>query len=115
MPQILKNAKVLALDRPKNKQADYGFPTKLGEYLLTENPVVVTKVGTIPDFLEDGVSALMSEERNPEEFASKICWALEHPDEAAIIGRAGAEVAMKYFNAQIEGDKMYNIMFGNNG
>lgn len=115
MPQILKNAKVLALDRPKNKQADYGFPTKLGEYLLSENPVVVTKVGTIPDFLEDGVSALMAEERNPNEFASKICWALEHPDEAAIIGRAGAEVAMKYFNAKIEGDKMYNIMFGNNG
>lgn len=115
MPQILKNAKVLALDRPKNKQADYGFPTKLGEYLLTENPVVVTKVGTIPDFLEDGVSALMAEERNPDEFASKICWALEHPEEAAIIGKVGAEVAMKFFNAQIEGRRMYNIMFGNNG
>lgn len=115
MPQILKNAKVLALDRPKNRQADYGFPTKLGEYLLTENPVVVTKVGTIPDFLEDGVSALMAEERNPSEFASKICWALEHPEDAAIIGKAGAEVAMKFFNAQIEGNRMYNRMFGNNG
>lgn len=114
MPQILKNAKVLALDRPKNMQADYGFPTKLGEYLLTENPVVVTKVGTIPDFLEDGVSALMAEERNPSEFASKICWALEHPEEAAIIGRAGKDVAIQYFNAQIEGVKMFNIMFGTN-
>lgn len=115
MPQILKNARLLALDRPKNKQADYGFPTKLGEYLLSRNPVVVTKVGTIPDFLEDGVSALLAEERNPKEFASKICWALEHPEEAAIIGNTGCEVALKHFNASIEGERMYNIMFVNNG
>ena len=67
-----------------------------------------------PDFLEDGVSALMAEERNPSEFASKICWALEHPEEAAIIGRAGKDVAIQYFNAQIEGVKMFNIMFGTN-
>ena len=115
MPQMLKNAKVLALDRPKNIQADFGFPTKLGEYLLTGNPVVVTKVGTIPDFLEDGVSALMAEERNPDGFAAKICWALEHPEEAAIIGREGAKIAMRFFNAQIEGNKMFDLMFGSNG
>lgn len=114
MPQILKNAKVLALDRPKSQQADYGFPTKLGEYLLTGNPVVVTKVGTIPDFLKDGISALLAEERNTEEFASKICWALDNPEEAAVIGQAGADVAITCFNSEKEGNRMYNIMFGNN-
>lgn len=114
MPQILKNAKVLALDRPKSKQADFGFPTKLGEYLLTKNPVVVTRVGTIPDFLEDGVSALIAEERNPIGFAEKICWVLDHPLEADIIGKAGADVAMRCFNSVIEGNRMYDIMFGNN-
>ena len=111
MPQVLKNAKILALDRPKNKQAHYGFPTKLGEYLLTKNPVVVTKVGTIPDFLKDGESALMAEERNPEEFASKICWALDHQDEAEVIGKNGFAVAMKYFNVEIEAGNMYDIIF----
>lgn len=48
MPQMLKNAEALVLDRPNSLQAQYGFPTKLGEYLLTGNPVVVTKVGDIP-------------------------------------------------------------------
>ena len=56
MPQMLKNAEVLVLARPSSKQADYGFPTKLGEYLLTENPVVITDVGNISDFLHDGKS-----------------------------------------------------------
>ena len=98
MPQILKNATVLALDRPDSLQAQCGFPTKLGEYLLTENPVVVTKVGDIPLFLKDGETALLSEERNPQEFSSKLLWALEHPEEAVEIGKAGAQVAMREFN-----------------
>ncbi|MCS2815132.1 glycosyltransferase [Bacteroides ovatus] len=98
MPQILKNATVLALDRPDSLQAQCGFPTKLGEYLLTENPVVVTKVGDIPLFLKDGETALLAEERNPYEFSSKLLWALDHPAEAIEIGKAGAQVAMREFN-----------------
>lgn len=98
MPQMLKNATVLALDRPDSLQAQCGFPTKLGEYLLTENPVVVTKVGDIPRFLKDGESALLAEERNHQDFSSKLIWALEHPVESAEIGKAGAQVAMREFN-----------------
>lgn len=98
MPQILKNATILTLDRPDSLQAQCGFPTKLGEYLLTENPVVVTKVGDIPLFLKDGETAILAEERNQEDFSSKLIWALEHPVESAKIGKAGAQVAMREFN-----------------
>ena len=110
MPQILKNAAVLALDRPDSLQAQCGFPTKLGEYLLTENPVIVTKVGDIPLFLKDGETALLAEERNPKEFSSKIIWALEHPEEAAEIGKAGAQVAMREFNYLNETKKIIDVI-----
>lgn len=110
MPQILKNATILALDRPDSLQAQCGFPTKLGEYLLTENPVVVTKVGDIPLFLKDGESALLAEERNPEEFASKMKWLLEHPEEAEIIGKKGAQVALENFNYLTETGKLTNVI-----
>jgi len=112
MPQVLKNAEALALARPDSLQAQCGFPTKLGEYLLTENPVVVTKVGDIPLFLEDGKTALLSEDRNTKEFASKLIWALEHPFEAAAIGKAGAEVAMREFNCVNEAKKIADIIKG---
>lgn len=112
MPQLLKDAEILALDRPDSLQAQNGFPTKLGEYLLTENPVVVTKVGDIPLFLEDGKSALLAEERNPEDFASKINWAIEHSVEASEIGKRGAEVAMKEFNYKNETKKIVDVIFG---
>lgn len=98
MPQLLKNAEILALDRPDSLQAQHGFPTKLGEYLLTENPVVVTKVGDIPLFIKDGETGLLAEERNQQDFSSKLIWAIEHPKEAAEIGKRGAELAMNKFN-----------------
>ena len=106
MPQLLKNAEVLALARPDNIQAHYGFATKIGEYLLTKNPVVVTTVGDFPLFLEDKVSALLSEPDNADAFADKLLWALNHKDEAKKIGEAGAEVALRNFNYQIETDKI---------
>ena len=110
MPQLLKNATILALDRPDSLQAQCGFPTKLGEYLLTENPVVVTKVGDITLFLKDGESALLAEERNPKDVASKLIWALDYPNEAAKIGHTGAEVARKEFNYLNETRKILSAM-----
>ena len=110
MPQMLKNASVLALDRPDNLQAKYGFPTKLGEYLLTGNPVVVTKVGDIPLFLKDGESALLSDPNNAQDFADKLCWAIEKPDKAKAIGENGKKVAEQSFNNLTETKKIVNII-----
>ncbi len=110
MPQLLKNASVMALDRPDSLQAQNGFPTKLGEYLLTGNPVVVTKVGDIPSFLKDGESALLSEDKNAEVFASKLNWALENEDEALIIGARGKDVALRNFSCILEGRKILSII-----
>ena len=110
MPQLLKNASILALNRPDSLQAQCGFPTKLGEYLLTENPAVVTSVGDIPLFLKDGESALISRPSNPEEFASKLIWALDHPNEAAEIGRQGAQVAYAEFNYLNETKKIVDTI-----
>ena len=110
MPRLLKNASLLALARPDNIQAKYGFPTKLGEYLMTENPVVVTTVGDIPLFLEDGNSALMAPPEDDSAFAEKMVWAIEHPEESNKIGKRGRLVAEQSFNAGIETRKMIDIM-----
>jgi len=110
MPKMLKNADILALDRPDNQQAKYGFPTKLGEYLMTGNPVVVTKVGDIPLFLKDGESALLADPNNAQDFADKLCWAIENPDRAKGIGENGEKVARQSFNYLTETKKILNIL-----
>lgn len=110
MPQMLKNAEVLVLARPDNIQAKYGFPTKLGEYLLTGNPVVVTRVGDIPQFLKDGESAYIAEPGNVEDIAHKMIDAVSSPA-AKEIGQNGADVAMREFNSETESKKIIKFIY----
>lgn len=110
IPQLLKDAEVLVLARPDSLQAKCGFPTKLGEYLMTANPVVVTKTSDIPLFLKDGESALLTEPGDCVEISNKIIWALNNKDKAMAIGERGRQVALTAFNSEIEAEKLYRIM-----
>lgn len=111
MPQMLKNAEALVLARPDNIQAKYGFPTKLGEYLLTENPVVLTSVGDIPLFLKDGESAYIATAGDVDGIAAKLIDAITSPN-AQTIGKKGSEVAMREFNSEIEAKKITDFIYG---
>ena len=106
----LKNAEILALARPDNVQAAYGFPTKLGEYLLTGNPVVVTRVGELDNFLVDRESCLFANPNSAEDFADKLLWLLAHPDEGKQIGKKGKRVAELNFNSRIEAQKIIRVL-----
>lgn len=110
VPQLLTDAKILALARPDSLQAQNGFPSKLGEYLLTGNPVVVTAVGDIPNFLEDGVSAKLAVPGDVENFADCLLWIHEHYKDALAVGQKGKEVALNRFNPTVEAQKMLEIM-----
>ncbi|NLN95233.1 MAG: glycosyltransferase family 4 protein [Bacteroidales bacterium] len=110
IPTIIKNASLLALPRPDSKQAQGGFPTKLGEYLATGNPVCVTTVGEIPDYLTDGKSAYFAEPGNVDSFAKAMRRALNNPEEAKEIGGNGLKVAETYFNQEIQAKTLYNFL-----
>lgn len=100
MPQLLYNAEVLALARPNNIQAKYGFPSKLGEYLFTGNPVVLTRVGEIDHFVKDRESCVFAKPDNPDDFAEKLLWTLKNPEVARSIGTKGKLVAEQQFSIQ---------------
>ena len=110
MPQLLTDAVMLALSRPNNKQAKYGFPTKLGEYLLTGNPVVVTNVGDIPLFIKDRENGMVAEPDDVCGFAERIEWLLEHEEDAISIGKRGRDLALSNFNCMIEAVKIPNYI-----
>lgn len=105
IPQLLKNADCLVLARPESKQAKYGFPTKLGEYLLTGNPVVVTAVGEIPFYLKDRMDAFLPKPGDVDDIAACIYQALTS-DKAQSIGMSGRNVALENFNSEIETRKV---------
>lgn len=101
VPSFLIGAELLALPRPDLRQAQGGFPTKLGEYLASGKPVCVTRVGEIPDYLEDNKSAFFAEPGDVISFASAMKRVLEDEANAKRVGESGRQVAIANFNMEI--------------
>lgn len=110
IPEYLINASVLALSRPNSIQSEGGFPTKLGEYLATGNPVVVTKVGEIPNYLKDKENAFLAEPDSAEAFAAKLDYVFSYPELAKNVGQKGKEVAEKYFNYKAQSKRIIEFI-----
>lgn len=106
IPSFIGNASLLVLSRPDSHQAQGGFPTKLGEYLATGKPVCVTKVGEIPEYLEDNVSAFMAEPGDVDSFSDAMNRALCDEDNAQRVGENGRKVAEIEFNANIQAHEL---------
>lgn len=97
IPALLCNSQILVLSRPDNKQAEGGFPTKLGEYLATGNIVVVTNVGEITEFLTDNKNALIAEPNSALKFSEKLREALTSQRREEI-GLEGKKLVYNEFN-----------------
>lgn len=106
IPDILKQAKALVLARPRSLQAEGGFPTKLGEYLATKNPVVITDVGEISNYLKDGESAFIADPDSVESFSEKLIECLTDQEKAFKIGEKGYQVALESFDLKSHSDKL---------
>jgi glycosyltransferase involved in cell wall biosynthesis len=110
IPSFIGNAELLVLSRPDSHQAQGGFPTKLGEYLATGHPVCVTKVGEIPNYLEDGVSAYLADPGSADSFAEAMKRALNNPNKARQVGINGKSVAETEFNAALQADRLSKFL-----
>lgn len=110
VPDLLVNAKALCLARPANKQAEGGFPTKLGEYLASARPVIVTDVGEISVYLKDSVSAYIAKPGDIESFASKIKEVLDKTEDSERVGRSGKVVAKDNFDYLRQGEALNKFL-----
>ena len=109
IPYYLSKSDLLVLARPDNNQAKAGFSTKLGEYLASGKPVVITITGEISKYLKDNESAYLVEPDNVKKFADKIMWALKDRN-SVNVGLQGMNVANQHFNYQLYGKKISEII-----
>ena len=98
MPVILCNAEILVVSKPDNEQNSGNFPIKIGEYLATGVPVVVTSVGEIPLFIKDGESGYLATPGSAVSFAQKMEEALSNKEKATAAGLNGRKIAEENFD-----------------
>lgn len=106
VPELVCKSKILVLARPDSVQSEGGFPTKLGEYLASGNLVIVTKVGEIPDYLEDNISALLVSPGNVVELSERLLKAVINYENLSIIRKKGKQICREVFNADIQGERL---------
>lgn len=110
IPYLLNNAKLLALARPSSLQSTGGFPTKLGEYLSTGKPTVITSVGDIPLYIKDNIHAFLVEPDDNFAFAEKIKNVLNNYEEALKVACNGKTLVYDVFNYKAQAERIHNFL-----
>jgi glycosyltransferase involved in cell wall biosynthesis len=113
IPQFIKNASILVLPRPNSEQSNFGFPTKLGEYLATGNPVCCTKVGEIDNYLVDHYSVFFADPGSVNSLVSTIEYIILNPNKAKEVGINGRLVAYEHFDKEKQGAFLKGILIDN--
>ena len=110
MPNLLCHAKLLVVSKPDTEQNSGNFPIKVGEYLSTGVPVVLTKVGEISRFINDGEHGFLAEPNSVDSFYEKMFIALSNSEKAQVIGKNGRDLAKKCFDYRVQSKVMINTL-----
>jgi len=94
------------------------FGRVLIEAMAAGKPVISSRVGGIPEVVEDGVSGLLVPPEDPEALAKAIDRLMDKPELAKNFGEKGRERVRKYFNAETNTrqlEEIYYRMIGDRG
>jgi len=110
LSQLYMNAIGLLIPLRPTIQDEARFPHKIGEYLLSGNPLITTNYGEVRYYFKDMVNALVAEHYDEKEFADKMEYLVMHPHESVLIGENGKKIAIKYADYKKYGQKIITFI-----
>jgi glycosyltransferase involved in cell wall biosynthesis len=78
-----------------------GCPLVVSEAMSHGLPVIASRIGGLPEFVEDGVTGLLFEPGNVAELAEQIRTLWENPDLCRRLGEAGRRKAEREYNEEV--------------
>jgi glycosyltransferase involved in cell wall biosynthesis len=90
-----------ALDVAVSSSAFEGSPLAVMEYMESARPIVATRVGGVPDLIEDGVHGLLVEPGDVTGLAAAIRRMLADPEAARRMGEAARERRRREFTVEL--------------
>jgi glycosyltransferase involved in cell wall biosynthesis len=108
LKEITRNASALLSAKPKNRQNRYNMATKIGEYLSTGRPIVVSSVESACHYLTHRKTAFIV---NPDEvsIANELDYIMTQPIKAEQVGRMGQQLAFQKFDYKKHSNKIQNF------
>lgn len=86
-----------------------GFPGVLIEAMLSGRPVVCSRIGGLPEIVEDGKTGLLFEPGDYEDLAEKINYLWERPDLCKEMGDAGRNKVLNEYSPERYYEKLTKI------
>jgi glycosyltransferase involved in cell wall biosynthesis len=63
-----------------------GFPLVIAEAYAAGTPIIASRIGSLAELIEDGVTGLLVQPNEPRDLAGRIRWASDHPEEMRRLG-----------------------------
>jgi len=75
-----------------------GFPVSIVEAMLHGKPVICSRIGGLPEIVDDGVTGLLVDPGNSSDLSAKIRYLWHHPELCHKMGRAGRVKALREYS-----------------
>ena len=110
VPSILVGASLLVSSQPDTLRAQGGFPTKLGEYLASGTPTLLTDVGENAKFVQHKKEVFFAVANSIEDYTTKIEYIVNNYDEALQVAQNGKKYVEDGFSHIQQGKYMLNFI-----
>ena len=110
--ELYNNASALLIPLRPMERDIARFPHKIGEYTASGNPIITTNIGEIKYYFKDLESALIADNYDVKEFAQKMKFVIDHPEDASEIGLGGKKVGLQHFEYNSYGLKLKSFIGG---
>lgn len=111
LKDIFNKSHLLILPRGNIKQNQYGFSTKLSEYLVSGRPILVTNVSDNGKYIVDMVNGFIIEPDSLNAFVSKIEFIYSNYNKFYTLPKNAINTVMKNFDYKLYTEKLYNFLY----
>lgn len=80
--------------------AHEGFPMVIAEAFANGLPIVASRIGTLAETIDDGVTGLHFSAGDAADLARKVAWAIDHPERMAQMGHTARRVYEQRYSAE---------------
>lgn len=85
------------------------YPYSILESFLLGKPVIASRIGGIPELVDDGINGLLFEPGNEEDMAKKIKHLLSDKDDINQMGKKAREKVERSYNSEIHYERIMGI------
>jgi glycosyltransferase involved in cell wall biosynthesis len=110
VPQLLLECDTFIMNRDNSLFAQYGYPTKLGEYFACNRPVLMSDGPGFAEDFSDKVEAIKYSVNEPESLSNAIGWRYQNQEEATKIANTGYLYAKQHFSSEVVTSILLNTL-----